>query len=262
MGLTPLLRNGVNTLLTPLRQLSYGIAAGIDGYAEYIYAFDELMEENARLKEENASLKEELYKSLELEEQYEWISEYLELKMQHTDYKFTAASVCGRESGNYSSVFMLDVGTSDGVARDMPVLSRGVVLGYISSVGTNWAKVTSVLDSSASVGVYNERSGEMAVLVGDYTLSKEGLCRLEYLPEGADIKKGDRILTGGYGSVYPRGLTVGYVEKIELDEFSRSVVAYVRPEAFNFSDEDKISEVMVVVDYETYTEDRDTSEAD
>ncbi len=260
MGLTPVLRNGVNTLLTPLRQLSYSIVEGIDGYAEYVYAFDEMMAENERLKAENATLKEELHKSLELEEQYRWISEYLELKMQRTELKFTAASVCGRESGNYSSVFMIDVGTSDGIEKNMPVLSDGVLLGYVSSVGTNWAKVTSVLESSASVGVYDERSGEMAVMAGDYNLSKEGLCRLQYLEEGADVRVGDRILTGGYGSVYPRGLIIGYVEKIELDEFSRSMVAYVRPEAFNLADENKISDVMVVVEYETYTENEYTTD--
>lgn len=65
---------------------------------------------------------------------------------------------------------------------------------------------------------------------------------------------GDRILTSGYGSVYPRGLVVGYVERIEDNEFSRTVTAYVRPEAFNISDADKISKVMVITEYESYTE--------
>ena len=89
---------------------------------------------------------------------------------------------------------------------------------------------------------------------GDYTLAREGLCRLRYLEEGADVKVGDRILTSGYGSVYPRGLTVGYVERIEENEYSRSLVAYVRPAAFAEDDADRISQVMIITDYETYTE--------
>ena len=77
---------------------------------------------------------------------------------------------------------------------------------------------------------------------------------MSYLEEGADIKVGDRILTSGYGSVYPRGLIVGYVERVEDNEFSRTVVAYVRPEAFNLTGAEKISKVMVLTDYESYTE--------
>ena len=254
MGLSSLFRNAVNSLLTPVRTLAYEAVDALDGYAQYIYNFDRLVEENAALKEEIATLKEEVYKSRELEEQYEWITEYLELKMQRNDLKFVAADVCGAESGNYSSVYMLDVGTSDGIARNMTVLSDGVVLGYVSDVGKNWAKATSILEASASVGVYNERSREVGVLEGDFTLAKDGIARMNYLAEGADIKVGDRILTSGYGSVYPRGLIVGYVERVEQNEYSRTVVAYVRAEAFNLTGADKISKVMVITDYETYTE--------
>ena len=254
MGHSSVFRNAVNFIVTPLRSLAYDAVDAIDGYAQYIYNFDRLVEENAELKKENSELREEVYKSRELEEQYDWISEYLELKMQNTDYKFVAAKVCGSESGNYSNVFMLDVGSSDGVQVNMPVLSSGVVLGYIAEVGPNWSKATSILESSSAIGAFNERSGVTGVLEGDFQLSQEGLCRMSYLAEGADIKVGDRILTSGYGSVYPRGLTVGYVERVEDNEFSRTVVAYVRPEAFNLSGAEKISKVMVITEYEIYTE--------
>ena len=253
MGLSPVLRSAVNSVFTPLRQLAYSAVDSIDGYAQYIYNYDRMLEDNIRLKEENAKLTEEVYKSRELQEQYEWISEYLELKMQRTDFSFAAADVCGRESGNYSEVYMLDVGSADGISKDMTVLSNGVVLGYITKVGPNWSKAASILESSAAIGVYNERSGVTGVLECNYKLAGEGLCVLNYLEENADIKEGDRILTGGFGSVYPRGLVVGYVERVEDNEYSRTVKAYVRPEAFNISASDKISKVMVITDYETYT---------
>lgn len=254
MGLSPVFRNVVNTALTPLRKLSVNAVEKLDGYAQYIHSFDKLRGENAKLKEENALLKEEVHEFRQLEEHYEWISEYLELKMERQDFKFEPARVCGSESGNYSSVYMLDRGSLNGVEKNMPVLSSGVVMGYISDVGLNWSKATSILEDSSSVGVYDERSGVMGVLEGDYLLASEGLCRMNYLEENADVKAGDRILTGGYGSVYPRGLIVGYVERVEENEFSRTTVAYVRPAAFDLSGADKISEVMVITDYEIYSE--------
>lgn len=254
MGLTGVLRSAAGSIMTPLRRGAQSIVDAIDGYAAYFYEFDRLVEENERLRKERAELLEEVHKSRELEEQYDWISEYLELKMQHTDYKMTPADVCGRESGNYSTAFMLDVGSSSGIRRNMTVVTGAGVLGYISEVGGNWSKASSILESSSALGVYDERSGESCVMEGDYTLAREGLCRLRYLEEGADVKVGDRILTSGYGSVYPRGLTVGYVERIEENEYSRSLVAYVRPAAFAEDDADRISQVMIITDYETYTE--------
>ena len=97
MGLTGVLRSAVCSIMSPLRRGAQNIVDSIDGYASYFYEFDRLVEENEKLRAERDELLEEVHKSRELEEQYDWISEYLELKMQHTDYKMTPADVCGRE---------------------------------------------------------------------------------------------------------------------------------------------------------------------
>jgi len=250
MGVGGVLRSTVNVIMTPLRTMTDGIVDGIAGYTAYFTEFDRLVRENERLKEENAKLLEDVSNIREIEQQYRWVSEFIGLKMQHMDFELTEASVCGRESGNYSSVFMLDAGSNAGIAKNMTVVTGNGLLGYVSETGAGWSRATSILESSAAVGVYSERSGAIGVLEGDYSLAKEGLCRISYLEPDADIEVGDRILTGGYGSVYPRGIIVGYVEKIEQNEFSRSVTAYVRPSAFE-DGEKKISKVMIITDYET-----------
>jgi len=65
-----------------------------------------------------------------------------------------------------------------------------------------------------------------------------------------NIQVGDRIVSSGYGSVYPRGLVIGTVEKIEKDSASRSVTVTVRPGA-DLSD---LKKMMIITDYEVYTE--------
>ena len=60
------------------------------------------------------------------------------------------------------------------------------------------------------------------------------------------MKPGDRILTSGYGSVYPRDLLIGYVESVEADPNMQTLVAYIRP-----SEELKdIKKLMIITDYE------------
>ncbi len=252
MGQTSFLRSAVNTVLMPVQKLSDKAAEAIEGFTSYFTAFDKMKNENLRLKEEIASLREEVAGAREIREKYEWMSKYLELKMLHPDYKMVHAVISGRGSANYSNVFMLDAGRISGIAKGMPVVSEDGVLGYIAEVGPTWSKAVSILEASSSVGAFVERSGAIGVIEAEYDLSLEGILKMSYLDEDADIKVGDRILTSGYGSVYPRSLIIGYVETVSTDEFSRSVTATVRPA----SRLDQVSEVMVVTDYEIYAEEQ------
>ena len=194
MGHTPILRSAVNTVLIPIQKLSDKAAGVIDGYASYFRAFDKMKAENAKLKEELASLRGQIYEAREMKEKYEWMSEFLELKMVHIDYHTVPASITGRGSTSYAGVFMLDVGTVGGVDKGMPVVSGEGILGYITEVGPNWSKASSFLEESSAVGAY--------------------------------------------------------VEKVEPDEFSRGVTAFIRP----VTTLDQVSKVMVVTGYDEYAE--------
>ena len=119
MGLTFVFRDMVGMVLTPMQKVfNYG-AEAIDGFTSYFYKFDEIVEENVALKERVAELEAQIYDARELEDAYAWLSEFLDLKVQHTDFEMTPATVTGRESGNYSSVLTLDVGSGAGIERNM-----------------------------------------------------------------------------------------------------------------------------------------------
>ena len=240
----------INKALIPLQKGFSFITDGIDGYVSYFTEFDRIVEENNQLRERIDELEDQIYSAREIEGMNQWLYDYLELKREHTDYIFEAANVTGRESGNYMKVFTLDRGKNHGVEVDMPVVTSDGIVGYIVEAGNDWSKAVTILDSTASIGAYIERTGELCVVQGDYTLANEGLCKLNYLTEESDIQEGDRILSSGYGSVYPRGHIIGYVEKIETDENSRTKVAYITPAA-DLSD---ISKLMIITDYETYSE--------
>lgn len=246
MGLSFVFRDMVGIVLTPAQKLFNYAAEGIDGFVSYFYKFDELLEENIRLREQVSQLQSELYDSAEIEEMYEWMSEFLELKMAHNDFELLAASVTGRESGNYSKILTLDVGSGAGVASGMPVITSEGIVGQITEVGYNWCKVTTLVEANSSVGAYVEKTGEAGICTGSFALSSEGLVNFMYLPADAEITAGDRVLSTGYGSIYPRGLTVGYVESVSLNSYSRNLEVTVRS-AVDFTD---ISSVMVITSFE------------
>ena len=86
---------------------------------------------------------------------------------------------------------------------------------------------------------------------GKYGLSADGLCEMNYLPADADVEVDDRVLSSGYGSVYPRGLVIGYVEEISVNSYTRGLDVKVRC-AVDFSD---LTDVMIITNYGQSAED-------
>ncbi len=239
-------RNAVNVILTPVRSVFSWASDAVSGFTSYFTEFDNVVDENNRLREELAALKERLSSAEETEKMNEWLYRYLELRREHSDYKYVDCKVTGSESGNYMTVFILDRGTSSGIRKDMCAVTDYGVVGYVKEVGATWCKVVTLLESKTSVGAYIQRTDEIGVVEGDFTLASEGLCKMLYLSADSDVKEGDRVLTSGYGSVYPRGFLIGYVESVEPDPNTQTLVALVRP-----SEELKdIKKLMVITDYE------------
>jgi rod shape-determining protein MreC len=148
------------------------------------------------------------------------------------------------------SVMMIDRGTSSGVERNMPVVTPDGIVGYVAEAGLSWAKVVTVCEAASSVGAVVERTGETGLVSGSYTLAADNLLKMTYLSPDSDIAVGDRIVTSGYGNVYPRGLIIGYVESVENDSLSQTVTATVKLAA-RLADPEK---VMVITAYEAAKE--------
>jgi rod shape-determining protein MreC len=184
-----------------------------------------------------------------MEEMYAWMSDFLDMKRQNTDYKMTAATVTGRGSGTYSSVLTLDTGSGAGIAVGMPVVTADGVVGQITEVGYNWSRVTTILEAQSAVGVYVERTGESGVAEGDIQLTEDGLVKIQYLADDTAVQPGDRVLTSGFG-VYPRGLVVGYIQSLDLNPYTRTQTAYVQCVAPVTDGGD----VMIITDFMLYAE--------
>ena len=237
MGLGFIFRDMVGVVLTPAQKLFNYATEGIDGFVSYFYKFDELVEENTRLREEVSSLQTKIYDSAEVEEMY-------------NDFQFLAATVTGRESGNYSKILTLDVGSGAGVSVGMPIITAEGIVGQVTEVGYNWSKVTTIIEANSSVGAYIEKTKDAGICSGSFALSANGMLEMLYLPADAKVEVGDRVLSTGYGSIYPRGLVVGYIEEVALNDYSRSLDVKVKT-AVNLSE---ITNVMVITKFEQVSE--------
>lgn len=239
-------KNAVNVMVSPFQKLFGYATDAISGFTSYFTEFDRIVEENEALREELGNLKDKISDAEQTEQMNEWLYGYLEIKREHTDFTFADAHVTGRESGNYMTVFTLDKGTAHGVRSGMPAVTENGVVGYVSEAGLDWCKVVTLLESDTAAGVYIERTEETGIVEGDFELSSKGLCKMIYIDADSTVQEGDKVLTSGYGSVYPRGLLLGYVESVEIDANTQTLVAYVRPA----ESMQNIKRLMIITAYE------------
>jgi rod shape-determining protein MreC len=129
---------------------------------------------------------------------------------------------------------MIDRGWADGVQPDMAVIgAKGVVGRVINQPAQHAAQVQLLIGKLAGAGVTIERSGTGVALertgTGGIAVGGAGdpPLRLEYVPNSADVKVGDRVLTSGQDGIYPPGFLVGTIERAERGAVYWTV--FVRP---------------------------------
>ena len=130
-----------------------------------------------------AEMEEAIRESEQALEENERLRNLLKLSERRRDLSFVMAEIVSRDSSNWASTFTIGKGSVHGIEPfDCVVDDVGNFAGYVSEVGTNWAIVTTVIDSDLELGAFIYRTREAAVAEGDFALMSEGLLKLTYLP--------------------------------------------------------------------------------
>lgn len=239
----------LGTLSKPFSWVGAYFADAVNGFVEVFTDYDELKAENEALRAELDALRGESYDADVLEKENEWLKDYIGLATDHPSFELTDAHVIGRVTDSYSTTLTLDRGAIHGVKADMAVITADGVFGHVVEVGLDYCKVSGLIETASSVGVYAERTGATGVVSGDAELRGGGTCRMSYIDSEADVRIGDKIYTsGGTGSGYPAGLFIGTVSSIEADESTRQLVATITP-SVDFSDLSSLGRMMIITGY-------------
>lgn len=124
---------------------------------------------------------------------------------------------------------VLDAGGNDGVRVGQAMIDAGGVLGQVVEVSPRRATALLVTDPDHAVPVQVARSGLRTIAFGT---GRSDRLRLPNIPQSADIRVGDQLVTSGIGGRFPAGFPVGVVEALEPDDTRLFVVAEARPAAF------------------------------
>jgi rod shape-determining protein MreC len=191
-------------------------------------------EENQKLRAKVDELAQDKVRLSELEAENAALKKDLNLKATLTDYETVSAVVISRSPTSWDSQLVIDQGSNSGLKKGMPVLAGEGMVGRISEVNTNNAKVALISDTSESADRFaiaiKSGKGDINGVVTDFDRQANQLV-MGQVTSDSGIKKGDVVQTSGLGGVIPKGLYVGKVSRIATDDYGLSKRVYIEPSA-------------------------------
>lgn len=206
-------RVAVATALYPVQWLAMRPVAWAQGGAQYFesLAVAQANEETAQrtliLQSQRANQVEQLSLENERLRQMLGLRERLPTPAQAAQVRYDVADP-------YSRKVIIDRGSLKGVVAGSPVLDENGVLGQVTRVYPMVSEVTLLTDRDQAIPVLNTRTGVRGLAFGD-AASRAGGLELRFMAANADVQAGDLLTTSGVDGVYPAGLPVARVEKVE-----------------------------------------------
>lgn len=202
-----------------------------------------ILQENQELKQQideltvqNTQLQQDKY-------ELNYLRELYKLDEQYSGYEKVGARIIARDSGNWFHAFTINKGTDDGLAIDMNVIADGGLVGRIIDIGSNWAKVTAVINDNSNVSGMVLASSDILMVKGSLELMADGVIGFEQLTDSADkVQVGDKVVTSNISDKYLPSILIGYITEINPDSNNITKSGKITP-AVDF---EHLEEVLVI----------------
>jgi rod shape-determining protein MreC len=233
-----LIRLWAAEMVTPFERAIHGSSEGLSGlwndYIDLRHTRDQnkdLLQTVDRLRLEEAMLREDALQGQRLQGLLKFQESYI--------YKTTAAQVIGTSGSIQSHVIWLDKGSEDGLGQDDAVVTPDGIVGKVREVFKHTAQVLIINDQTSGAGVVLETTRIRGILRGNAA----GQPQVINILADQRIQPGEHVLTAGGDQIFPRGLPVGVVERVERDPERGSFINVIVKPAANLQ---HLDEVLVI----------------
>lgn len=212
------LRSVANYSIIPMQKGINTLGVWMNDLTRNFETLEELRDENKELQAQIADLTTKNNLLQQEKHEMDRLRELFELDQKYGDYPKVGARVTANDTGNWFSSFVIDKGANDGIEVDMNVMAGTGLVGIISEVGPNWARVRSIIDDASNVSALVQSTSDTCIVSGDLTLMQDGKIRFEQLANNESvIDSGEQIVTSHISSKYLPGILIGYVYDIKTD---------------------------------------------
>jgi len=194
---------------------------------ENIDWYFELKKINSSLVEENLILKNQLEKFIE--------KNSID-SLENVAFQYQNAKVISNNLSSFKNNLIINKGTKHGLKNEMGVISSTGIVGIIDRTSKNYSSVMSVLNTESKINAKVKRTSHFGTLEWNGLRNRDLL--LNDIPETADIKIGDSIITGGMSLIFPEGINIGVISDImKQEKFNDTIMK------FNINNQFKIANI-------------------
>ncbi|MDH5508052.1 MAG: rod shape-determining protein MreC [Anaerolineae bacterium] len=222
--------------LTPLTRTLLNPVLGAQGWVTSRYqAFQDIFNapsDLARLRQRETELETELanlqteYLALQQRvTEVEILSALLDFARAQPDNKYQAAAVIARDPSPFLKYVIINRGSDHGLRRGMPVVSNQGLVGRVTAVTANAARVQLITDPASAINVRIQSINVDVILSGSIT----GDISLSLIPQDAAVVPGDPVQTSGLGGNYPPNILVGQISTVRKESTALFQTASVQP---------------------------------
>ena len=219
---TPALNTPLNSiagvLLVPFQNGISEVGGWISDKSDQLMEIKDVLEENQRLKAEVDRLTIENTKFQQERYELNQLRQLLKLDEEYSEYEKIGAQIIARDSSNWFSSFTINKGSNDGIQINCNVMAGSGLVGRVTDVGPNYAKVTSIIEDNNNTSGLLLSTGDHLIVTGDLTTMPKGMIAYNKLVDNDNkAAVGDKIVTSNISNHYLPGILIGYISSIETD---------------------------------------------
>lgn len=215
----------------------------VAGFFENIQEIENVYEQNKVLKARLDEYVELSIEAKDLKDENERLRKILDKQDDLRKYNPIQATVIARSPDRWNELITLNKGTQHGVEQNMAVITPDGMIGKVKYVAafTSSVQLLSGMERTNRISAVIRGNDKVFGLIEGYSEEEEALL-FKRIPIDIEVKTGETVITSGLGEVFPWGLVIGEVIKVEPDQYGLTQTAYVKPAA-DFYD---IDHVMIV----------------
>ena len=217
-------RTSIPFVTVPLERVATPFVYGSDAFLKKITTGIGLLDaalhgkgEMAELEQANADLKQQLITDDEVKAENIRLRQMLNYKNANVNLDMVAARVIMTDFGSWTNTMVIDRGANDGIAVNMAVVVPSGVVGVVTDVYPDSARVQTIIDPRSAIGVIVQRPESRVASVIKGNGNDPTSPTLVNVAKDGDVLTGDMLVTSGYGGIFPKGLPVGHVTNIVND---------------------------------------------
>jgi rod shape-determining protein MreC len=209
-------RSALSVLIYPFQRLVAAPGALLGQVGDFFVLQSTLVRDNTEMHRQHTMDEAQLQQMQALQAENARLRKLLEVR-ERADYPMQLADIVYAGRDVFRRKLFLDKGSQANVQPGQVVMDDSGIVGQVTRVYPWLSEVTLVTDKDHAVPVQVLRNGLRTVVFGSGDTSE---LSVRYMPNSADIKKGDVLVTSGIDGTYPAGLPVAEISRVEHDSAS------------------------------------------